>query len=208
MKNLKVMQKFWLLSAALIGMLALQIGTILYDNKVVHESINHVAEQDIPVLDKAHQLKLAVIQVQQWLTDISATRGLDGLNDGFDEAENNAQLFKQLIGELQAIDPDNKQQDQAMLPVFDNYYATGKRMAQAYIDQGPIGGNKMMADFDEAAAALADQVDTFVTKAQENSTARARETQATIGNSSITAILLSSVLVIVAVFVFLFSLAS
>lgn len=203
MKNLKVIQKFWLLSAALVGMLTLQIGAVLYNNEVVHDSIDHIAERDIPVLDKAHQLKLAVIQVQQWLTDISATRGLDGLNDGFDEAENNAQLFKQLIDGLQTVDPDNTQQYQAMLPVFDNYYETGKRMAQAYVDQGPIGGNKMMADFDEAAAALAEQVDTFVAKAQANSTTRTQKTQDSITDSSKIAILLSAILIIVVAFVFM-----
>src|SRR5690242_20106348 len=33
------------------------------------------------------EVKFDVVQVQQWLTDVSATRGLDGLNDGFDKAE-------------------------------------------------------------------------------------------------------------------------
>ncbi|MBU3937084.1 MAG: diguanylate cyclase, partial [Proteobacteria bacterium] len=41
----------------------------------------------------AKQMQQDIIQVQQWLTDISATRGLDGLNDGFTEAENSRQSF-------------------------------------------------------------------------------------------------------------------
>jgi len=197
------MQKFWLLSAALLCMLTLQIGAILYNNNLAHDSIKHVTELDVPVLDKAHQLKLAVVQVQQWLTDISATRGLNGLNDGFDEAENNAQLFKQLITELQTVDPEHAQQYQAMQPVFDTYYATGKRMAQAYIDQGPIGGNKMMAEFDEAAANMAEQVDSFVTTAQTNSKTFTAQSKTTITDSNTTTIILSTMLVIVFAFVFM-----
>lgn len=36
---------------------------------------------------KAKDMQVAVIQVQQWLTDISATRGLEGFDDGFAEAK-------------------------------------------------------------------------------------------------------------------------
>ncbi len=31
-----------------------------------------------------HQMQVATIQIQQRLTDISATRGQDGLNNGFE----------------------------------------------------------------------------------------------------------------------------
>jgi len=58
-----------------------------------------------PILNKAYQVKITVIQVQQFLTDISATRGLDGLDDGLDEAENNARKFRTLISELESLDP-------------------------------------------------------------------------------------------------------
>ena len=39
----------------------------------------------------ARQMKLDAVQIQQWLTDISATRAQDGLDDGFDEAEKSYQ---------------------------------------------------------------------------------------------------------------------
>ncbi len=38
-------------------------------------------------------IKFDVVQVQQWLTDISATRGLDGLDDGKQKAAEFAELF-------------------------------------------------------------------------------------------------------------------
>jgi len=41
------------------------------------------------------------------LTDIGATRGLDGLNDGFDEAEKHANLFRAEIDQLIKLDQDN-----------------------------------------------------------------------------------------------------
>ena len=42
----------------------------------------------------SRQMKLDVVQVQQWLSDISATRAQDGLDDGFKEAEKSSRSFK------------------------------------------------------------------------------------------------------------------
>jgi len=113
-----------------------------------------------------HELKLHIIQVQQWLTDISATRGRDGLNDGFDEAEANAEKTKQLLRELIDLDSDNSTTYRDIASAFDPYYEVGRRMAQAYIDEGPTGGNKMMAEFDEVAATIGEKIDPFVEEAQ------------------------------------------
>lgn len=202
MKNLQLMSKFWLLSSALIIVLGLQIVSTLYNNNGIEKDIFQLAEQQIPVLDKAHQLKLSVIQVQQWLTDISATRGLDGLNDGFDEAENNAQLFHQLIDELKQVDPQNSDTYQTMVPTFNNYYDTGKRMAHAYVEQGPAGGNLLMADFDEAAATLSEQVNRFVSHAQERARNVSINSETSIHYSNISTLVLSSILLIVVGLVF------
>jgi len=202
MKNLKLMPKFWLLSSTLIVILCLQVGSTLYNNDNLGGDISHLVDQQVPILDKAHQLKLAVVQVQQWLTDISATRGLDGLNDGFDEAEANAQRFRQLINELQQTDPSHSATYQAMVPAFENYYETGKRMAHAYVEQGPAGGNLMMSEFDEAAATLTEQVNNFVTEAQTISYNVAQNTENTINHSGMITISLSSLLLIVVAVVF------
>jgi methyl-accepting chemotaxis protein len=202
MKTLKLLHKFWLLISVLLLMMCLQIGTIIYDNNTIKAQFSQVTNQEIPLLNKAHQLKLAVIQVQQFLTDISATRGLDGLNDGYAEAENNAQLFKKLIAELQQLDPANKEQYTAMLPTFNKYYATGIRMAKSYVSQGPAGGNRMMTEFDEAASALAKQVDDFVTKAQSDATSISAKSLTTLSGSNSFAIEMSLVMLSVGFFVF------
>ena len=156
-------KRFFLLTGLLVIIVIIQGGILLSGNQALVEHTADFAERDVPILNKAHELKLTVVQVQQWLTDISATRGRDGLNDGFDEAEANAKKFKTLISELQTLDSAQADRYQAMLPVFEAYYSTGKRMAQAYIGEGPEGGNKMMADFDKVAADMATEADNFLT---------------------------------------------
>ena len=115
----------------------------------------------------AEKMKLDVVQVQQWLTDISATRGLDGLNDGFDEAAKSREAFLADVEKFTAYyEGQNDQKHLAELETltrnFEAYYAAGKTMAKAYVESGPESGNKLMANFDEAAGALNDMLDPFV----------------------------------------------
>ncbi len=120
----------------------------------------------------AQQMKVDVIQIQQWLTDISATRARDGLNDGFDEAQKSKDSF--LVGLTRfrkMYVSENDHQNLARLKqietALDSYYAEGKKMAQAYIDGGPAEGNKLMENFDEAAETFSAKLEPFI-KQQTN----------------------------------------
>ncbi len=152
------------LAIALALFIIILVETLLlfHSQNAIRNASEELVNRDMVILNMAHEVKLSVVQVQQWLTDISATRARDGLNDGFDEAAANADNFRSLLDKLQQLDQANASGYQAMLPVFENYYRVGKSMAQAYIDEGPTGGNAMMASFDEAAAAMAEQVDVFL----------------------------------------------
>lgn len=117
-------------------------------------------------------VQIDVIQVQQFLTDMSATRGLDGLNDGFDEARKNAEDFKErsekLLGESQALRlPSVAEGIRAAQDAFDPYYTAGQKMAAAYVKDGPAGGNPMMGEFDAAAERIGNAVDQLVKVADE-----------------------------------------
>jgi len=115
----------------------------------------------------AQHMRQDVIQVQQWLTDISATRGLDGLDDGFAEAEKSSTSFLALAEKFRAhYQEENDQQGlkrlDEILASFNKYYAAGKTMAQAFVAGGPAEGNKLMGSFDDAAAALNANIQPFV----------------------------------------------
>jgi methyl-accepting chemotaxis protein len=105
------------------------------------------------------QVELDVVQVQQWLTDVSATRGLDGMDDGWVEAEGFAKALttdiahgRGLAGKVGATKvSDELTRVEADFPA---YYAMGKTMAQAYVDKGPEGGNAIMGQFDATAEKL------------------------------------------------------
>lgn len=112
------------------------------------------------------QIQYDVVQVQQWLTDISATRAMDGLDDGFAEAEASRDSFKAGVKTLKDVWSKNVRQEdlrnlEQIDKAFDLYYENGKKMAEAYVRGGPAEGNKTMADFDAVAANLHEQLKSF-----------------------------------------------
>jgi methyl-accepting chemotaxis protein len=105
------------------------------------------------------QIQLDTVQVQQFLTDVSATRGLNGLDDGWKNAAANAQAFRRDVARAKALSTRLGAAALAgdfetVSEKFDAYYDTGQRMAHAYVDKGPTGGNAMMPQFDATAETI------------------------------------------------------
>lgn len=134
----------------------------------IYNQVTDMNQTYFATLRKADELKLSVIQVQQWLTDISATRAAEGFDDGLDEAAAYADKARALIAELKQLDSANEAELNAILDSFEPYYATGVEMANAYIEEGPEGGNAMMEEFDAVAADINTRVDTFMERADAN----------------------------------------
>jgi methyl-accepting chemotaxis protein len=115
----------------------------------------------------AQNMQLNVVEVQQFLTDVSATRGQNGLDSGFEEAEKSRQAFlaglsrfREMYKSKNSLD-DLKRLDQIERS-FAGYYQNGKKMAKAYVTGGPAEGNKQMGDFDKATDALSEAMGKFV----------------------------------------------
>lgn len=124
-------------------------------NKVLPHTLNFI------------ETKRDIEQIQQWLTDISATRGAQGYDDGYTEAEN---YYKDAVKRIEfSIVEHEKYGETEMVELLkdmknslDDYYTMGKKMAQAYIDEGPEKGNPMMTEFDPFAEKLAGIIDKIV----------------------------------------------
>jgi len=138
--------------------------------------VGQVSNSSVPLLVTIKEIKADVIQVQGWLTDISATRGLPNFDDGFVEAEGFAQKFASDVAlarkHATALDiPEVLVALDELEAAFPPFYAGGKLMAQAYIDTGPEGGNPQMEEFDTVAAAMADATDKLVGLVEEQTSA-------------------------------------
>src|SRR5688572_4972748 len=130
---------------AFVAMLLVATGSMFVFARSQEEQLQHsekaaelAAVQGIQLVTLIKTIQIDIIQVQQWLTDISATRGLDGLNDGYDEADKAAENFEATAAKAEelarAMDlPGAVEAIKAVTQTFPAYYAIGNRMAEAYV---------------------------------------------------------------------------
>ena len=168
MPSLSISRKLTLAGAVLTLVIISQVVISIAGTEGIRQEVSRLSENDIRMLTLSKDIQYSVAQVQQWLTDISATRGLDGLNDGFDEAAAHAVNFREQIRQISSIDPQNTASYEEIETSFDAYYSAGRRMAQAYVEHGPAGGNKMMAEFDASAAALIERLNPLIEEISVN----------------------------------------
>lgn len=187
-------QKALLFSGLCFVFLLAQFMMLRSESALLVEQVQRLEQKRIPELTKSRDLQVAVIQVQQWLTDISATRGLDGLNDGFEIAEQNAQLFKQRLDELKVLDPANAAFYRQLQPAFDAYYAMGQKMARGYIAEGPVLGNQLMGEFDATAEAINQRIDQLLARENQQTTLALAEAVAKAQQSQVTSMIFTGLL--------------
>ena len=133
----------------------------------VSDAAHRVRDDRVVVDALAQGLQKDVLRMWQWLTDIAATRGLDGLDDGFAEAEENYHAAQATLDRLEAHmrasgDENALSAVKAIRDRMGPYYRMGVRMAQAYVAGGPEAGNRLMGDFDREAETLEEALEPFV----------------------------------------------
>jgi methyl-accepting chemotaxis protein len=129
-------------------------------------------EEVLPHTFRFIELKIDIIQIQQWLTDISATRGAEGYDDGFAEAEKYYLKATEMVNFMIKVHREYKEPEMVdKLLTFKNdlqeYYKIGRKMAQSYIDHGPIEGNKIMEELDPFSEKLQDIINEIVKEHQD-----------------------------------------
>ena len=135
--------------------------------EALNQSLSQVANaREIGRLSASVSLHL--IQVQQWLTDISATRGAEGYDDGYEEAEKHALGFRKDLTDLLQIEPTLAKYVEGLTASFDAFYAKGKWMADQYIKGGSEAGNKAMDEFDGFAADINTKIQTLSIQADQD----------------------------------------
>jgi len=168
------LQQFSIKSRVLAGValpIVLFVGFTLWFNTQlghVKQSVNKVSEQSVQYALLATTVDKNVVQIQQFLSDVSATRGKDGLDDGFQKAKENFDAlnaglnrFEQHFSELG--DAAQLKQVQLIRSGAAEYFATGNAMAHAFVAVGPEAGNKLMGGFDAASEKLQKDLEPFVT---------------------------------------------
>ncbi|MEE8577627.1 MAG: methyl-accepting chemotaxis protein, partial [candidate division Zixibacteria bacterium] len=153
-KNLKIATKLFIGFGLVILVAMAMAVTNYFSYASIKGSSDYTQAEIYPILKSANLMVEDVIQVQQWCTDISATRGLDGYNDGIEQANEYADDFRVNLDKLVGMDSENAGLLEEMRQPFEEFHQTAVRMANAYVAEGPAGGNLIMGELDEAAEVM------------------------------------------------------
>lgn len=175
LKNLKINQVLW--GTALIIVLIMGINAIItYKNiSSVEDAIDKKKTEILPQAFNFLYLKIDVIQVQQWLTDVSATRAHKGFEDGFEEAKNyfdeGNKLLDRMISEHRGFGELEMADSLEMFKKdFADFYKVGVKMAHSYVEHGPTEGNKLMLELDPYAEKLANKLEFWIQEHRDENT--------------------------------------
>ncbi len=119
---------------------------------VVDQNSRHIEQESLPYMLIAKEMVFDVVQVQQLLTDVSATHD----TGGYKEAEKYAISFRNGIEKFKQMYKDEKdmislEHIHEIEALFNQFYEDGKKMSETYITKGIDAGNEQMKDFDKVA---------------------------------------------------------
>ena len=167
LKNIKI-NKVLYTAATVVVMLMVVTSVITFSNvKSVENEIHEKRTEILPHAFNFINLKINVIQVQQWLTDVSATRAHEGFDDGFAEAkhyfDDGNKILDHVIAEhIGYEEPEMVAELKQFKSDFASFYSIGVEMAKVYVESGPEEGNKIMLKLDPFAEKLSVKLEKWI----------------------------------------------
>jgi len=128
------------------GVSYLKFGTV--EAKV--KNLEKLAEKVVLL----EEVKTDIVQIQQYLTDVSAT----GLKDGFEEAKKHYGAVMKKIDVLQKKGLNLS----ALKEDVERFYKLANEMANVYTDKGSFAGNELMKKVDSLAETALAEIDRLI----------------------------------------------
>ena len=141
------------------------VGTALFN---LTNNVKKINEETLPYVMVADEMDLGRSEVQQFLTDVSATHDRAAYKEAEEAAKrflNGTEKFKELY--RRDNDAHNLKQIEDIEVSFNKFYQSGRMMAEAYINNGIDAGNLLMkgtdqiAGFDQDSEAIASSLEKF-----------------------------------------------
>ena len=178
LNHLSIKARLSIAFAAIVALVILAFTIVaMYLNSLASD-VRTINDETLQYVLAVDDMNLARSDVQQFLTDVSATHDPAGYKD----AEDARARFKSDMDKFRAR--YQKAGDSASLKsledidaAFNRFYDMGKRMAEAYIAQGMEAGNALMKGangqpgFDQASADIQKQLDVFHQKQVDEASA-------------------------------------
>lgn len=147
---------------AVLVMFVLYAAMTLVSMGKIGANVHQVRNKSVPFALLAEEMAFDVSQVQQFLTDVGATRD----PEAFKEADEAAARFHGSIAKFKEMyrqenDAKALREIEEIDKEFGSFHQLGRQMAEAYIKEGTVGGNRIMRDFDKASEVITEKVQGF-----------------------------------------------
>lgn len=202
LNNFKIKQILAFVSAVVMGVLLLTTVLNYKNMNMIEEHSQKQSAEVLPNLFDFLDLQLNIIQVQQWLTDVSATRAEEGFDDGYSEAGKyfmNANLvLDRLIKAHKELGEDEMVKElEGFKADLQEYYIVAVEMANTYVSKGTSEGNRIMEKLDPFAEKLSGRLDEWVGEHKKEYDDAAAEIDGSIADFGSQSIVLSLILIVV-----------
>jgi len=152
-------------------------------------------------------LKLSITEIQLWFLDASATKSVEGFDDGFFEAEKSFNKANEYLDRLirmhAALDePEMVSQLNDIKATLRTFYDAGVKMSHAYIEEGNEAGNALMLKTEPYSQKISKQLDAWIVTHLSESKAASQEINKNITSSINEGIVYSIILIIIILMAF------
>ncbi len=206
-KNFSI-KKILVLSGILIFSVAsINLVVNIFQLSSVENKVKEKEHDILPTVFNFLELQKDVIQVQQWLTDVSATRAAEGFADGFDISKEyflkaNTLLDKMILEHKNKNENDEVKDLEEFKSNFNQFYEVGLKMANTYVKFGPEEGNKIMEELDPFAEKLTDKLDKWISAHFKENSEKSVEIENTINFTQNNLVILGLFIIILNLIVF------
>jgi methyl-accepting chemotaxis protein len=206
-KNFSI-KKILVLSGILIFLVAsINLVVNIFQLSSVENKVKEKEHDILPSVFNFLELEKDVIQVQQWLTDVSATRAADGFSDGFDISKEyflkaNTLLDKMILEHKNKNESADVKELEEFKNNFNKFYEVGLKMANTYVKFGPEEGNKIMEELDPFAEKLTDKLDKWISAHFKENSEKSVEIENTINFTQNNLVILGLFIIILNLIVF------
>jgi methyl-accepting chemotaxis protein len=167
-KNISIGVRLGIGFAIVVVLFAITLISVGVSLSHLTQDVRTINEKSLPYVMVADEMDLGRSEVQQFLTDVSATHDRGAYKEAEDSAKrflNGVEKFKELY--KRENDPYNLKQIEEIEVSFNKFYNSGKVMAEAYIINGIDAGNLLMkgnekqTGFDQDSEAIASSLEKF-----------------------------------------------
>jgi methyl-accepting chemotaxis protein len=149
LNNFGVKSKLGIGLSTVVGLFIITLLVMWVSISSLAQGVRRINDESLPLVLAVDLMDLSRSEVQQFLTDVSATHDAGGYKDAENSAKNfqsGANQFRELF--TKKNDTDKLKELEALEAKFKTFYSSGNLMAQAYIRDGMDAGNLLMKGTD------------------------------------------------------------